>query len=206
MMVSHTVTLYSLVLGCVLITVDLVSSFALEAPLRNDGTRLQNSFVHSPNFSKHHFQSYPVKKVNRMLGAVCFATPSDGNDEINLQLAKAKELLKEAKAKMNQDEEAKEENLKSRLESAESKIKFKDEETGLIMCDGDLMAALSEEEEWEQRSLLDVFESEIEDDEITKQLASRDVTASIRNMRLKMHNEDYRRIFDKRNRFIGEDN
>lgn len=204
-MVSPTVSPFSLILGCILITADLVLSFVQETPLRNNGTRLQNSF-YSPNFSKHNFQNYPVKKLNRILDSVCFATPSNGNDEITLQLAKAKELLKEAKAKMNQQEETKEENLKTPLKSAESKIKFKDEETGLIMCDGDLMAALSEEEEWEQRSLLDVFESEIEDDEITKQLASRDVTASIRNMRLKMHNEDYRRIFDKRNRFIGEDN
>lgn len=137
------------------------------------------------------------------------------SDEVSRQLARAKELLEEAKAKMDKQEEKMKEVGESDgsnntgstdTELRDRMIKSKNEETGLIMCDGDIMAELSESEEWEQRSLLDVFESEIEDDEITKQLASRDVTASIRNMRLKMHNEDYRRIFDKRNRFIGEDN
>ena len=198
-MMVHTVSLYPLILGCAVISVDVASSFLLGISPRNNGRLLSSAQPTSLN--KHCSQNYPVQKVNRMLDVVCFATASEGNDEISIQLAKAKELLKEAKAKMSQQEETKEEDKKACVKAVESKIKSKDEETGLIMCDGDMMAALSEEEEWEKRSLLDVFESEIEDDEITKQLASRDVTASIRSMRVKMHNEDYRRIFDKRNRF-----
>lgn len=68
------------------------------------------------------------------------------------------------------------------------------------------MAALSEDEDWELKGLMDMFEDETEESDVKKSLADRDVAASIFNMRLKMHGADYRRIFDTRNRFIGEDN
>ena len=80
-----------------------------------------------------------------------------------------------------------------------------DENTGLFTTDGDKMAELSEEEEWESRPLLEVFESEIEDTS-SSVLNERDVAASIFNLRKTLQMEDYRKIFDKRNRFIGEDN
>lgn len=104
-----------------------------------------------------------------------------------------------------EDEEVMTKNIKS--ESKPSVVKSKNEETGLITTDGELMATLSEEDEWELRELLDVFQSELEDEtDLSKNLSKRDVAASIMNLRLSMHNEDYRKIFDKRNRFIGEDN
>ena len=80
------------------------------------------------------------------------------------------------------------------------------DDNGLITTDGELMAALSEEEDWELKDLMDVFEDEIADSKGTSTLADRDVAASILNMRMNMHNEDYRKVFDKRNFFIGEDN
>ena len=137
-------------------------------------------------------------------------------DDISRQVAKAKQLLEDAKKKMAAQEAEgateRADNLKSNESDPEEGvsakrseiIKSKDESTGLITTDGELMASLSELEEWEARKLLDVFESEIEESEVSKQLASRDVAASIQNLRISMHDADYRKIFDSRNRFIGE--
>jgi hypothetical protein len=65
------------------------------------------------------------------------------------------------------------------------------------------MAKLSEEEEWESRSLLEVFQNERGPAKEHK-LADRDVAASIFNLRRVLQTEDFQRIFDQRNRFIGE--
>ena len=87
-------------------------------------------------------------------------------------------------------------------------IKSKDESTGQVVADGEKMASLSEQEEWEVRSLYDVFKDENQEafSMATSQLAERDVAASIYNLRKTLMMEDYKRIFDKNNRFIGEDN
>mmetsp|Transcript_11998 Transcript_11998/g.20342 ORF Transcript_11998/g.20342 Transcript_11998/m.20342 type:complete len:100 (+) Transcript_11998:332-631(+) len=92
----------------------------------------------------------------------------------------------------------------------EGVIKSRDEKTGLITTDGEKMAQLSEDEKWEERSLNEVFQSEVGEAEdvysmAAQQLADRDVAMSIFNLRKSMMNEDYRAIFDKKNRFIGED-
>jgi hypothetical protein len=89
-------------------------------------------------------------------------------------------------------------------------IKTVDESTGLITTDGEKMAELSEEEEWEVRTLSEVFENEISDKDVysaaSQQLASRDVAASIWNLRKTLQSDDYKKIFDEKNRFIGEGN
>ncbi len=166
-------------------------------------------------------------KSNRKVGTKLYSsTPID--DDIQNQLAKARKLLELTKAKVAAaaaaaaEEEAqqqitdssvtgKEDGKESNNEKSNRKsvIKSTNEKTGLITTDGELMAALSEEEDWEIKSLMDVFESESENgrhDNIEDGLASRDVAASIFNLRMKMKDTDYKRIFDKRNRFIGEDN
>lgn len=87
----------------------------------------------------------------------------------------------------------------------EKVIKSKNEDTGLFTTDGDLMAKLSEGEEWQPRRLLDVFSNE--EERLAPEnhpLANRDVAASIYNLRRVLQTEDYMRIFDKRNRFIGD--
>jgi hypothetical protein len=84
----------------------------------------------------------------------------------------------------------------------EKVIKNKNKE-GLFTTDGDLMAKLSEEEEWESRPLLEVFQNE-RGDAPKDSLADRDVAASIFNLRKVLQTEDFQRIFDQRNRFIGE--
>lgn len=73
---------------------------------------------------------------------------------------------------------------------------------GLVTIDGDLMAKLSETEEWEIRSLHDVFENETKN--FRDPIAERDVAASIFGLQRVLQTEDFQRIFDKRNRFIGE--
>ena len=63
--------------------------------------------------------------------------------------------------------------------------KSTNEDSGLITTDGELMAVLSEEEEWEVRSLLDVFEDELEVSDVSKQLARRDAAGIIAAIRLR---------------------
>lgn len=136
-------------------------------------------------------------------------------DEITRQLLKrAKEVLAKSKAKLEATGDAPADEIPFFATSAsmdsstkrEKVTKSLDEETGLIYADGEKMARMSEIEQWEQRSLLDVFESEIDDDTAaSKHLAERDVAASIFNLRKQMKTEDYRRVFDTSNHFIGED-
>jgi hypothetical protein len=84
--------------------------------------------------------------------------------------------------------------------------KYRDEATGLITTDGDKMAAMSESEVWETRSLLDMNDEVPDKSTPSKRLADRDVAASIFNMRRHLQVNDYRKIFDTKNHFIGEDN
>ena len=88
-------------------------------------------------------------------------------------------------------------------------VKTRDDETGLITADGEVMAAISEQEDWEMRSLSEVFENETDENGdvyslASQQLAERDVAASVWNLRQKLQTDDYLKIFDKRNRFIGD--
>lgn len=144
-----------------------------------------------------------------------------GADQIDQELAKARELLAAAKEQLSAMENGTE-NPEStqtnntpffaklnRNDKRESVVKSKNDE-GLITVNGDKMAKLSEEESWEARRLGEVFENELDEDEdvyslASKQLGERDVAASIWNLRKTMQTEDYKRIFDKNNRFIGED-
>jgi hypothetical protein len=93
-------------------------------------------------------------------------------------------------------------STEKRNSKREKVIKSQNEE-GLFTTDGDLMAKLSEEEEWESRSLFEVFQNERNRPE-KNLLAERDVAASIFNLRKQLQTEDFQRIFDQRNRFIGE--
>jgi hypothetical protein len=138
---------------------------------------------------------------------------SSVDDDISRQLVKARALLEQAKAKVAQEKEQskadtggdkKSKGGQEKKTKRETVMKSMNADTGLITTDGELMAELSEGEDWEVRGLLDVFESEIKDDAVGRSLADRDVAASIQAMRISMQGEDYQRIFDKRNRFIGE--
>jgi len=162
---------------------------------------------------------------------------NDAEADIFRQLERAKVLLQKTKAKLeakaaNSDKESAASGRKISAsnglkldeplpyffaclcESSEERrrrdsvIKSKDETTGQVVADGEKMASLSEQEEWEVRSLYDVFKDETQEafSMATSQLAERDVAASIYNLRKTLKMEDYKRIFDRNNRFIGEDN
>jgi hypothetical protein len=107
-------------------------------------------------------------------------------------------------------------------DARESLVKTLNAATGLITIDGEKLAARSEQEQWEFRSLAQVFSEDNSDNNSavsvgqparmtasstrSEPLADRDVLASIYNLRLQLQKEDYHRIFDAKNRFIGEDN
>lgn len=143
------------------------------------------------------------------------------------QIRKARLLLEDAKKKQQSQEEAAangggEETAEEKLPffaaksftatAAESARKIKSKtQTGEIIADGDAMASQSKSEPWENRSLDDMFAQEARmdfDGNLVEgegnSLAERDVGASIYNLRKKLQNEDFRRVFDSRNRFIGE--
>jgi hypothetical protein len=91
------------------------------------------------------------------------------------------------------------------------KVKSRNSDTGLVMADGERMAELSEQEPWEYRSIYEIFSSSSNSNDDYENPTSRveiqtDVMASIQNLRKVLQTEDYRKIFDPRNRFIGEDN
>ena len=88
-------------------------------------------------------------------------------------------------------------------------VKSIDVNTGLITADGEVMAAISEQEDWEMRSLAEVFDNEMSENgdvysAASQQLAERDLAASVFNLRKHLQTEDFLKIFDKRNFFIGE--
>ena len=142
------------------------------------------------------------------------------DEEIEERLSRARALLEKTKAKMEKSSKKEEEestplpffaSKQKKKSNRDGVIKSRDEKTGLVTADGEKMAALSEEEEWERKSLFEVFENEIDENEdvyslASQQLATRDVAASIWDLRKSLQGSDYQRIFDKKNRFIGEDN
>lgn len=189
-----------------------------------DSTPTANSFAVVP--------TSPVRRAPALYSSY------DLEDEVARRLAKAKEVLARSKEKLEQKEAAatnganvangangangdapngsvpffaakeapaKDPNRRDKI------VKNKDEKTGLVTADGEKMAEMSENEDWERRSLFEVFENNLEENEdvyseATQALRERDVAASIWNLRKRMQQQDYMKIFDKRNFFIGEDN
>lgn len=167
--------------------------------------------------------AFVVQRANQSPRYALRASPED---DIPSQIERARALIAKSKKKLEAREAATlEEAQQPQIEipffavaatidmsrKREKMIKSRNEETGLITADGEKMAKLSESEPWEVRSLMEVFQNENEDLEdlytmSSKHLAERDVAASIFNLRKGMKTEDYRKIFDSRNFFIGEDN
>ena len=69
------------------------------------------------------------------------------------------------------------------------------------------MAKLSEEEVWESRPILEVFETEEQEGATPSFKAKnvdRDIAKSMFNLRKSLQTKDFMKIFDKRNIFIGD--
>mmetsp|Transcript_37883 Transcript_37883/g.55819 ORF Transcript_37883/g.55819 Transcript_37883/m.55819 type:complete len:235 (+) Transcript_37883:149-853(+) len=155
------------------------------------------------------------------------------NDDIARTLARAKELIAKSEAKLKEqiDKEAidpdtntdnaptsKSSNVDDKVIEKRSKVtKSTNEESGLITTDGEMMAQISEEEEWEARSLLELFEDELEgmlegdddDDAPAKPKKKRKVdkgaAMSIYGLKKVLQTEDFDKVFNKRNYLIGEE-
>ena len=154
-----------------------------------------------------------------------FDAANDVESQISQGLKRARQVLEKSKAKLAAQEEARNTanggddkanvpffaQTRKNTVSREGVVKSTDEKTGLITADGEKLAAISEEEDWEFRSLFEVFENEMTENEdvysaASQQLASRDLAASVWNLRKQLQTDDYQKIFDTKNRFIGEDN
>jgi len=174
------------------------------------------SFLLYPSHIASAFNNNPIKKSVCNSHTNIYAVDKRDDDQTSRQIDLANKLLEDAKSmivslQMMDEVNSNDENIKSSSskvasgnDSLKKKISYRDESTGLISTDGEFMAELSEDDEWEMRGLLNVFDTE-EKSKVSNQLASRDVAASILNMRIKMHGPDYRSIFNSKNRFIGED-
>jgi hypothetical protein len=141
--------------------------------------------------------------------------------EIDRTLAQARVVLEKSKAKLAEKENETDESpslpffaspttTPTGVISREGIIKSRNAETGLVRADGERMAALSEQEEWEARPLLEVFESEIGENgnvysPTSQSLGKRDLAMGIWNLRRQLQNADFQKIFDKRNRFIQDE-
>ena len=167
--------------------------------------------------------AFTLCRPTRTVRATQIATAKEPvDDDITRLQAKARLLLEKSKAKLASkgapkpaaaatNEATHLPFFATSVKSRAGVIKSRNAETGLVTADGERMAALSEEEEWEMRSLFEVFENEIEENEdvyslASQQLAARDVAASIFDLRKQLQTDDYKKIFNKRNPFIGEDN
>lgn len=163
------------------------------------------------------FQVSAPSTILRTSISLKMAAAADGiEDDVARQLERARHLLAKSKAKIEEqdidelDDESSAKNevpffasLDANADTKKEKVIKSRNEEGLFTTDGELMAEMSESEEWEARPLLEVFESESKDP-TQDPLTDRDVAASIFNLRKVLQMEDYQKIFDKRNRFIGE--
>jgi len=150
---------------------------------------------------------------------LALAAPSSPDDDISKQLERARKLLEKSKAKIEAratEAAAKEAEASTPFfasqdashDASQKKgkiIKSGNGVDGTLVADGEMMSKLSEEEQWEYRSLLEVFKNENEErSAASSSLDKRDVAASIYNLSKSLTINDYMRIFDKKNRFIGE--
>jgi di/tripeptidase len=158
---------------------------------------------------------------NRWTSSHCLhaAANSNPDDEITRQLERARALIAKTKAKIEAQEVADAEGTTTtgaaanvpffaskdnKSNSKKDKVIKTQNEDGLFTTDGDLMAQMSESEEWEVRPLNEVFQTEKEITRKTNKLANRDMSAGIQGLQRVLQTEDYLKIFDKRNRFIGD--
>ena len=176
---------------------------------------------------KSHLQLHRVSRLRHTTQLGIGYIPDE--DDIARELERARELLAKSQAKIDakkqassaQTESSEQKKITQQCSAAEKRKMVTtsvQEGSGLITTDGEMMARLSEEEEWEERALLEVFEDLLNDDlfvdddaglffastNTTKKLAQRDEVSSVRNLMISMNKEDFDKIFNKRNRWIGE--
>jgi hypothetical protein len=163
------------------------------------------------------------------MSSFAMSAAASSDDEVARQLERARAVLEASRAKMESRERAaaqgitRDNNKDGKRDAMQTDVPFfatqngnngkvngkrdlvikNQNQEGLFTTDGDLMAKLSETEEWESRSLFEVFKDEANRPEKDR-FADRDVAASIYGLQKVLQTEDFQKIFDKRNRFIGE--
>lgn len=144
------------------------------------------------------------------------------DDDISLQLSKAKALIAKAKAKIAAQEKVEKnsdgvstiQNMDSTSENSKendmaekrSQVVNSESDSGLITTDGERMLSLAEEEEWEARNVMELFEREVQENEVERQKINveRDIAKNMFGLRKHLFNADYEKVFDKRNPRIGD--
>jgi hypothetical protein len=177
---------------------------------------------------KQFTQSFSPTTLTRRSMLQMQAASSNMDDDTSRALERARVVLAKSKAKLEAKERKERESIEStsavdepatdvpffaaatkdealeRKKRKEKVLKNINKETGLSTFDGDLMAELSELEEWEVLPLLELFKNEKESKKSIEPFVERDVAASVYNLRKSMQLEDFQKIFNPRNRFIGE--
>jgi hypothetical protein len=148
------------------------------------------------------------------------------SEDVQQQLEKARALLQKSKEKLEATESSSEvvatgaaikkgkDDSKTRIipffasikEPPKRELVIKSiNDEGLITTDGEKMASISEKETWEIRRLDDVFASEAKVSSMAgRSLSEKDTAANIFALRRQLQDSDFLKIFDKRNRFIGD--
>lgn len=177
-----------------------------------------------------HHVHFPAGAVPRCPTRLHNSFPQD-DPSVAAQIEKAKRLLEDARKKQKEQEAAAASGAEagSQAEGEDSKLPFfaakshaataaeharkikSTTASGEIVADGAAMATMSQSEPWEVRSLDQMFDKEARMDydgnEVEGEgsgLAERDLAASIYNLRKALQNDDFRKVFNSRNRFIGE--
>jgi hypothetical protein len=140
------------------------------------------------------------------------------------QIRKARQLLKESKKKIEEKQQqlngAKESESNIATETISplpffaTQTKIKSKTSSGIIADGETMSQLSKSEPWEYRPLSQMFDREPRadyDGNIVQgensggaTLADKDLARNILALKKMLQNEDFKRVFDQRNRFIGD--
>jgi len=143
--------------------------------------------------------------INMQKSSLLMTVDSTPSDEISQQLAKAKELIALTKAKIAAAENSEGGEIKKNEycmgvdDKRAEVIKSCDPNSGLITTDGEKMAELSEKEEWVVRKLID--DPNI-DEKTGKKIKSSPL--AMFNLRRKLRPQDFDKVFNKKNYFIGE--
>jgi len=194
--------------------------------------------IENPSNSVLFVSAFSVSTSTRLTTSVSpstsnlFMSAPNGDDDVSRQLEKARKLIAEAKGKLEakeleaqdpsstapvaqhffatEDNEEDEATREKNKEEKRSRVIKQELDNGKITTDGDMMVELSQNEKWEMRPLMDVFEPEKMSEEDEKSREERrkkeiQIVQAMMNLKQKLGKDDYEKIFNNKNFFIGEE-
>ena len=223
--------LYTHVGNKMIITTPSISVLLLACAITASSLRIASAFspqtIDRQLCNKHHLGRRHVTKVYNL-----FKDSSEEDDDLDdydfktaAQIRKARKLLRDAKKKI---EEPKRESASevapkepqpplpffASRSSAPSSKKIKSKTSSGIIADGATMSTLSASEPWELRPLNDLFAREPRSDydgnivsgDVSdgSKLAEKDLARNIMALKRSLQGEDFKVVFDQRNRWIGD--